>query len=57
MADICKDEIMRRAIESQVIKVVFSYDADNKIASSIGGNYAKHYDTTLCGKMDQCDNV
>ncbi len=46
----CKDDIMRHTIESQVCRIVFSYDVDNKVASPIGGNYAKHYETTLSGK-------
>lgn len=43
---------MRREIESKVHRVVFSYDPENTIAaSSVGGNYARHYETSLSSKV------
>jgi hypothetical protein len=41
------DDIMKRTIQGRISHVVVQLDPSNSVKSSIGGNYAKHYEIAL----------
>jgi len=41
------DDIMKKTIKDRIGGLVVRLDSTNSINSSIGGNYARQYDTTL----------
>ncbi len=41
------DDIMKKTIQDRISRLVVRLDPANSINSPVGGNYARHYETTL----------
>ncbi len=44
---LAQDDIMKRTIQGRVNHVIIRLDPTNSVNSPVGGNYARHYETTL----------
>jgi hypothetical protein len=49
LADLAKDETIKEAVRDRIRSIHVTYDAENRISSSVGGNYGKHYELLLQG--------